>query len=104
MNVLWVDDKIFSPDWQHKKMVEAITRENPNISIIPKSSTKTASAFMNSPLGGRRKANNSRIVTTLARRNEENVANAGVVLLKELEEAYVTNLKVLVLSDDVRGV
>ena len=59
---------------------------------------------MNSSLGSRRKATNLRIITTLARQNEENEANAGVLLLKELEEAYVTILKVLVLSDDVRGV
>lgn len=104
MNVLWVDDKIFSPDWQHKKMVETITRMNPCISIIPKSSTKTASAFMSSLLGSRRKTVNSRIVTTLARQNEENQAFAGIVLLKEFQEAYVTNLKILVLSNDVKGV
>lgn len=59
---------------------------------------------MNSTLGIRRKAANLRIVTTLARQNEENEAIAGVVLLKELEEAYVTNLNILVLSDDIKDV
>lgn len=59
---------------------------------------------MDSTLGKRRKMNNMRIITTLSRQYEENAAFSGVALLKELEEVYVANLKVLVLSDDVKGV
>lgn len=67
LNILFVDDKIFSPDWEYKQIVEAVAKKNPRITIIPKSSTKTAMAFINSDLGKERKKNELRIITTLVR-------------------------------------
>jgi hypothetical protein len=82
LNVLWVDDAIFSPTWRHKALMEEVMKNNPKITFIPKSSTNCAMAFMKSEIGSKRKKTELRIVTTLVRQNEPSPNNAGIVLLK----------------------
>lgn len=100
LNVLWVDDKIFTPEWQYRMMIKQCIRLNPKITIIPKSSTKTAMAFIKSQLGKNRQKVDLRIITTMIRENEEKKESAGAILLKRLEDVNVVNIKILVVTAD----
>jgi hypothetical protein len=62
-----VDELIFTPEWRYKGMMEALIKVDPRITIIPKSSTKSAMAFINSSLRKERNKDELRIVTTLSR-------------------------------------
>lgn len=50
-NILWVDDKIFDPDWENKKHMERAVSYYNNIRFIPKINTECALAYLKSPFG-----------------------------------------------------
>ncbi|OMJ93243.1 hypothetical protein SteCoe_3821 [Stentor coeruleus] len=88
-NILWVDDMIFMPTWENKSHMETVARINKEIKFIPKSSTKTAIAFLKSIWGAHHKNNKEnkfRIITDMNRPNEKNPSEAGALFIKKAIE------------------
>ncbi|CAF3206314.1 unnamed protein product [Rotaria socialis] len=88
-SVLWVDDNIFDENWENKRHMEKASTAGieVNVHFIPKSTTKSALAFLKSPFGERLKHNETfRIITGMNRHNEEPSDNAGARLLARARE------------------
>ncbi|OMJ93244.1 hypothetical protein SteCoe_3822 [Stentor coeruleus] len=88
-NILWVDDRIFEPNWENKSHMDTVVRRNKEIKFIPKSSTQTAIAYLKSIWGKKflnDKQSQLRIVTDMNRPNEDNPNEAGAVFIKMARE------------------
>lgn len=92
--ILWVDDKIFDPDWENKRHMERVSSHamNQNVHIIPKSCTESGLSFLRSPFGQRLKnCDKFRIVSDMKRDNETSGRYAGIHFLKAIRQLGFKN-------------
>jgi hypothetical protein len=85
-NVLWVDDEIFKNSGENKRIMEKVMKMNPYIKIIPKETSESALAFLESYWGQVKKETPGtfRILTDLNRPNEIDGTRAGARFLWEV--------------------
>ncbi|UJR20567.1 hypothetical protein I4U23_023693 [Adineta vaga] len=105
-SVLWVDDEIFSEDWEKKQHMEYVAASalDMNVHFIAKSSTDSALSFLQSVFGQRLKnCDTFRIVTDMNRRNEVPVHNAGARLIKAVRQMGFKNKCLIFTSNQKRA-
>ena len=87
--VLWVDDFIFQQSKDNEFFKEQASSRGfgNNIQLIPKMSTEQALNFLDSEFGQRlKKSDKLKIITDMARPDEENGKYAGAIFLQKLRE------------------
>ena len=106
MNILWVDDRIFDPNWENKLHMERANQMNPRIKFIPKISTRCALAYLSSIWGNRQKQKRDcrfRIISDLNRPGEPDPENAGAIFISEVLKLEFTCPIMLFTSSVPRG-
>ena len=90
--ILWVDDNILDEKWENKIMMEFLTSQGLSkaLRIIPKTSTKSALAFLDSEFGKYIKIVEAdrtfQIISDMGRPKEKDGSEAGAILVKKLRE------------------
>ncbi len=88
--ILWVDDQIFSENWEHKPFYDKLSgyAHQHGVRVIPKSSTAQAQSFLESPFGRYNLENskNFQVITNMRRPNEKQGSKAGLVFANWLKE------------------
>ena len=98
-NIIWVDDNILNENWENKSLMEMAYYNSKVLKIIPKVSTETALAFMESfkniiENGGCK----YKVISDMNRTNENPSHNAGARFVKSLQELRFKNLKVMIFT------
>lgn len=94
-----MDDNIFDPNWENKKIIEKAMVNDPLLSIIPKNSTECAIAFLQSPIGQHRNPNEFRILSDMNRDNELPSHNAGARFIQACKKMWLTYLMLIFTSN-----
>ena len=98
-NIIWVDDNILNKDWENKRLMEMAYYNSRVLKIIPKISTETAMAFINS---FKNIINNEgckyKIMSDMTRNNEYPSQNAGARFVKELQNSGLKHLEVMIFT------
>lgn len=105
--ILWVDDMILNPEWENKELMEKLTSQGLSkaLRIIPKVSTNSALAFIDSEFGKYIKKIEAdrtfQIITDMGRPEEENGSEAGAILIKELrEKGFLNKFTIFTMSQE----
>jgi len=102
-NIIWVDDNILNSDWENKNLMEIAYYNSKHLKIIPKINTETALSFIKSFKSFINSGTtNYKIMSDMARNNENHAENAGARLVKYLQNSGFGHLEIMIFTSSVQ--